>query len=222
MKPLLTCLLLTMLLSCRSENHFTETENQLLSTLHFDPTVLHDVRASVNTEMFRYETSDPGYVLTSDGEQKTGIVERDGISFKVETEVPENIIMHFKDELRENGYLIFVSEMGFESPSTISIIKSNDPFDILRLEQTDGINYDIENKDVIEKLLSWDKKYGIEIIGADYDWVELVLKKTPENPVDFGQEVYAFCPDAVDQGVGELSELVSTIRETRTLYLWWD
>ena len=38
----------------------------------------------------------------------------------------------------------------------------------------------------------------------------------------FANEVYEFCPDAVDQGVGSIDELKKAITEMQGLWLWWD
>lgn len=202
---------------------FTQPEAELLASLKFDVTVLRDIKASITGVMIQYETADPGVMINEAGEaEKSGIEKKDGVSFKAEPDEAEGLVFRFKDDLRKKGYLIFVSEAGFESPSTVTIIKSNDQFDILKLQKTDGINFGIENKDVISKLEDWDKRYGIEIIGADYDWTEVILKKLPDNVPEFSQEVYKFCPDVVDQGVGEINALEKMIAETRRVYLWWD
>jgi hypothetical protein len=35
--------------------------------------------------------------------------------------------------------------------------------------------------------------------------------------------MYKFCPDIVDQGVGDVAALAETLREPRPrLYFWWD
>jgi hypothetical protein len=40
--------------------------------------------------------------------------------------------------------------------------------------------------------------------------------------VAFAREVYAFCPDVVDQGTGAVEALAAEMSRTNTLYLWWD
>jgi hypothetical protein len=134
--------------------------------------------------------------------------------------IKQIIIIKSKD--KDKGYLIFVSQNGYETPSTVSIIKSTDQFDILKIQKTDGINYDLENEDVIEKTKIMGYKYGIEILGADYDWVDFTITVPSDSIPDFAKEVYEFCPDAVDQGVGEVVELEKMIGEFKRLVLWWD
>ena len=38
----------------------------------------------------------------------------------------------------------------------------------------------------------------------------------------FAKEVYTFCPDVVDQGVGSIEALEEAIKEMHGVWLWWD
>lgn len=224
MKIIIVTVMLFGLFGCGQKNDgFSDAEIKLLQDNGFEGEKLDELKRFVKNEFIQFEVSEAGYMISEDGEQqKTGVEKREGISFQLPEEETDEVIFKFKDDLRNNGYLIFLSERGYESPSTISIIKSTNQFDILDIQKTDGINYDLENKDVIEKLKAWDNAYRIEILGADYDWVDLTIKKPIANIPEFAKEVYEFCPDAVDQGVGDIKELEKIIRENRRLFLWWD
>ena len=71
-------------------------------------------------------------------------------------------------------------------------------------------------------LKQWDDAYGIDIYMADTDTIRLRLKRLPPDLPAFAKEVYAFCPDIVDQGMGSVEALEQAIRESREVYLWWD
>lgn len=217
-------MMLVGLFGCQQrKNDFSESEIKLIGTIGFDREALIDLKQYVKRDFIQFETSDPGYIVEESGDsKKTGIEKQDGISFQIPDDKSDEIILKYKDKLRQSGYLLFLSERGYESLSTISVIKSTDQFDILRIQKTDGINYDIENADVIKKLDDWDRKYGIEILGADYDWVDFIVKRPVDDISMFAKEVYEFCPDAVDQGVGEIEELEKLIKENNRLFLWWD
>lgn len=58
----------------------------------------------------------------------------------------------------------------------------------------------------------------VKTLGFD----EAVFKKTPADMDAFAREVYEFCPDVVDQGVGTVHALAREMRKTGALYLWWD
>ena len=95
-------------------------------------------------------------------------------------------------------------------------------FAILRIAASDAVNYDKTTEDLITKLQQWDAAYGIDIWQAETDTIQLRLKKMPADLHGFAKEVYAFCPDIIDQGVGSVDALASEIRRTESLFLWWD
>ncbi|APU09714.1 hypothetical protein A5M85_05275 [Cellulophaga lytica] len=224
MKQFIYALLVFSLIGCKQNSTvFSEPELLLFKNIGFNKEVFIDLKKATTEDFFRFEISEPGYVINKNGtESKTGIEQLNGISFKISENRAYQIILENKAILKSKGYQLFLSESGYQSPSTVSVIKSTDKFDILRVQKTDGINFDIDNNDVIEKLKVWDKNYGIEILGADYDWVALTFNNNINDAAAFAAEVYDFCPDSVDQGVGELSELERIIRDEKQLFLWWD
>ena len=144
-----------------------------------------------------------------------------GISFKTNEAYAENQVAKLNTELKQIGYLGFICD---HDHKIIGIIKGTDQFNILRIQQTNGDNYDISNEDVISKLIEWNKRYPFTITGADFDWMEAVFEVLPTNKEfnAFAKELYKFCPDIVDQGSGSIKELIKEMKETRKLYLWWD
>ncbi|MBI3991248.1 MAG: DUF4253 domain-containing protein [Candidatus Omnitrophica bacterium] len=123
------------------------------------------------------------------------------------------------------GYLVFQSEMNFAfKPDKVSIIKSIDQYDILRVMGTSGNDFPIENQAVIAKLKEWERNYPFEIIGAARDWVEAEFKVMPKDINAFAKEVYAICPDIVGGGptIRTVEDLASAIEESKGFYLWWD
>jgi Domain of unknown function (DUF4253) len=71
---------------------------------------------------------------------------------------------------------------------------------------TTGMNYGVSTKDIIKKLEKWDKLYGVTLNKAEEDTVDITLQKLPDDMDAFAAEVYAFCPDSVDQGFGLMCE----------------
>lgn len=224
MKQAVTIFFVIMLSCCSAKKStFSEAETKIISDINFDQHALTELRQATDAPFLQFTTSDPGYAIGTDGiHQKTGVKAENGLSFLASAEKADALILRFKDSLKSKGYLIFVSEQGFDSPSTVSVIKSDDQFDILRIQNTDGINYDLENEDIIKTLQLWDKRFGIEILGADFDWVDVRIKTPVEDATAFAKEVNAFCPDAVEQGVGDIEELEKLIRNQHRLFLWWD
>lgn len=95
-------------------------------------------------------------------------------------------------------------------------------FDTLRIAKSDAINYGLQTEQLIVQLQKWDKAFGIDLWHAETDTLEFDLKGQPPDVPAFAAEVYAFCPDSVDQGVGSVEALAESIEATRSVYLWWD
>jgi hypothetical protein len=144
-----------------------------------------------------------------------------GISFQTNESEAEEMVAKLNAEFKGMGYHAFICNHDYEE---IGILKGIDQFDILKIQQTNGDNYDIGNDEVIAKLKAWHQRYPFTIIGADFDWVEANFKVIPENKElkAFAEEIYKFCPDIVDQGSGSIDCLIEDMKETKKLYLWWD
>ncbi|WP_423410151.1 DUF4253 domain-containing protein [Heyndrickxia sp. MSNUG] len=146
-----------------------------------------------------------------------------GLFFNTKEETAEGQLYKLQTELKPLGALAFITERENKKAS-VAIVMGNDQFDILKIQQTNGENYDISNNDVVVKLKEWHKRYCFTIIGADYDWVEVDFSEFPtSNDLrPFAKELYEFCPDIVDQGTGSIDGFIEELKEYRRLVLWWD
>jgi len=146
-----------------------------------------------------------------------------GISVDVPEDRSGRVLTKLRKRLKPLHYMAFVVAMndGLKR-DTIGVIKGADQYDILRIMQTSGKEYGILTEDVLVRLKDWEKIFSFDIIGADIDWVEIEFKTLPNDLRSFAEEVYDFCPDAVDQGPGNVNDLVKEMRSTRRLFLWWD
>jgi hypothetical protein len=147
----------------------------------------------------------------------------DGLSVPVPEDRTEHVLYALRKKLAPLKYMAFVVEMNESiNADTIGVLKGTDQYQILRIMHTDGDQYDISNEDVIERLKDWGKSAPLDIIGAGNDWVEIEFRTLPKDLKAFSEEVYDFCPDAVDQGPGTTAELARDIQLTKKLFLWWD
>ncbi len=114
--------------------------------------------------------------------------------------------------------------LGDERPSGVEVAigRGDSQFDILRLARSDACNCNMGTDDIIKKLEAWHQSWGIDIFHAETDTIELSLLMLLEDVQGFATEVYEFCPDIVDQGVGSVDALAKAIQDYRQLYLWWD
>ncbi|PQO43559.1 DUF4253 domain-containing protein [Blastopirellula marina] len=126
------------------------------------------------------------------------------------------------------GVLAFVgctrslAEEADEEASELVVALGDNQFDILRIAATDAVNFDMTTDDLVKKLQEYDAKYGIDIFHAETDTVQFRFEQLPEDMPAFCEDLYEFCPDIVDQGVGTVEELQQVIVESSVVYLWWD
>jgi hypothetical protein len=146
-----------------------------------------------------------------------------GIVISVPEDKTDHILSSLRKKLLPLKYMPFVVEMneGLKIDK-IGIIKGTDQFEILRIMHTAGGEYDISNQDVIDRLKEWEVNSPFDILGADSDWVEIEFRILPKDLTAFAEEVYDFCPDAVDEGSGGIADLAKEIQKTKKLFLWWD
>jgi hypothetical protein len=202
-------------------NGISRAEKAIFDSLGFDANILLLLRRYTDSSVYIHQISQ---ILKNNAEEDTSNAKHiKGISFKAQETEAGRLVLTLKDLLYEKGYLIYISESNFgHSPDEVSILKSQDQFDILLAEETNGINYGIENKDVIAKLRQWHEQYPFRIIGADFDYMEAIFLTPPSDLEEFSKELYGFCPDVVDQGTGSIEKLVEEIKNSGVLYLWWD
>lgn len=106
--------------------------------------------------------------------------------------------------------------------SEVVVAQGNSQFDILRIAQSDAVNYDMETEDLIRKLEDYHSRYGIDVFHAETDTIEFRLETMPGDLATFCNDLYQFCPDIVDQGVGTVAEHEEEIAQSGTVFLWWD
>ncbi len=132
----------------------------------------------------------------------------------------QDIVFSLRFPLFLSGYLVFAAD-NYEARN-VGVLKGNDQFEIVKVMNTNGINYGHNNEEVIIKLQKWMEKYPFDIIGAGIDWVEIEFREIPKDLNSFSKEVYDFCPDSVDQGAGSIGRLEQSIKVSKRLFLWWD
>lgn len=92
----------------------------------------------------------------------------------------------------------------------------------MRLAATDACNHDLGTEELISKLEEYDEEHGIDVYLAETDTVEFALLSIPEDLPAFAADLYEFCPDIVDQGIGSVAELAEVVGAFGVVYLWWD
>lgn len=146
-----------------------------------------------------------------------------GIAVPVPDDKTERVLADLRKRLEPLHYTPYVVEInGPIKMNKIGVLKGTDQYEILRIMRTDGVDYDISNQDVIERLKEWEKASSFRVIGAGEDWVEIEFKILPKDLKSFVHEVTEFSPDTLMQGPRTHEKLVKEIKKTNRVRLLWD
>ena len=174
----------------------TPQETALAQEVNFDQDICLLIKSHANKKLERLqETFDYGKVRPGPG---VSVAVNDG-------EEAERLINALRDELSGRGYRAFWSKRyepdGMEETDEVAILKTDDPYAMIKLCQSDGANYDVSTEDIIDRLSEWKKRCDFEVVGASRDWVALQFSRLPADICQFAEDVYLLCPDTVGQGV---------------------
>ncbi len=135
------------------------------------------------------------------------------------------VVLALKDSLLAHGYIIFLAENYFgigDKNDQLGVLQTRDQFAILQHVQTNGYNYDISPDSIISIVKGFHARYDLQLIGASFDWCEFEIHGEVADWTKMAEEVYAVCPDVVDQGTGSIEAMVDELKRTKRLYFWWD
>lgn len=71
----------------------------------------------------------------------------------------------------------------------------------------------------------WNEKYGAEVMSVTGDIVQCWVANpptTPEAALALAWEHYAYCPDIVAQGTGNVAGLAAALLNSEFWYFWWE
>ncbi|HEX6428691.1 MAG TPA: DUF4253 domain-containing protein [Niastella sp.] len=132
------------------------------------------------------------------------------------------IVIEHRAKFIKEGKYIFISELAHNGYKVALIGTTSDPYKVMEYAYTNGMNYNIETKDIIEKYKKWDKEFGINPIAIGFDFCECEIINKDIDYKKLADEVYEFCHDVVDQGTGSVELLEEEMKRTGTIFLWWD
>lgn len=146
-----------------------------------------------------------------------------GICSVTADEEARAIVLQHRDELLQKGQFIYLRAIVDKGYSVGILGTTTDPFEIIKLTETHGINHGIMTDDIIAKLKKWDAAFGIRPFGIGFDFCECEIINKDLDYMALATEVYAFCPDAVEQGATDTVEaLAAELKRTGSIFLWWD
>jgi hypothetical protein len=112
-------------------------------------------------------------------------------------------------------------------PDKLGLFPTTDKFEVVRMVGTNG-----NRLHSAAELLSWlrdlDRSHPFVLVGAGVDFVEGVFRSPVQDPEALARNVYSFCPDFWDQGIGLTKEgpaeagVAKYFTSERYFYFWWD
>lgn len=105
----------------------------------------------------------------------------------------------------------------------IAVVKSSDPYDILRVMETDGANYNVTTEDIVAFLKKWERQIPFSITQCEGDTLVIQLE-TVADVTEMVREAIELCPDLVggDDSPEQFAGVLDHIRKSREIYFWWD
>ncbi|MBN2736388.1 MAG: DUF4253 domain-containing protein [Spirochaetales bacterium] len=214
--------LFPLLLICFYAQALNDAERHLLKDLGFDKALIEELKSFLDEPFYRYQST-PGTANPYSLDFRPQKDFSAGLCFNLSTRKAIECIEKFHGVFKDKGYLLFISQRnhGFR-PDQITVIKSTDQFDIVRIQKTAGNQYTNTNTEVIRQLQEWHQNNPFQIIGANFNWIEARFFKAPEKTNILAEEIYRICPDVVDINKSSLENLEKVLNENLTLYLWWN
>jgi hypothetical protein len=93
------------------------------------------------------------------------------------------------------------------------------------LSWSGAANVNLDGADQVAILKLWHDRFGAELVALGFDIVELYVPRPPtdaETALAVAEEQWVYCPDAVDQGVGDLDMLAAVQVRSHRWSFWWD
>jgi hypothetical protein len=136
------------------------------------------------------------------------------------------IVRRNSDQIGKNGNYIFLKNLEFDKSGNsyydIAIVQCSDQFELVKYMHTNGLNYNVTNEQIIERLRKWNMDSPFKIITADEDRIEADFIQLPKDLNKFASDIYSFCPDVIDQGAGSEENLIKYFKTEKSFWLWWD
>jgi hypothetical protein len=88
-----------------------------------------------------------------------------------------------------------------------------DEFKIIREQGTSAPNFGLNTDAILAELRRWKKLCSFHVEDACGDRASIEFETLPKDMDAFVKDLYAFCPDLVDQGTGCVPEMIELANE---------
>jgi len=112
-------------------------------------------------------------------------------------------------------------DLGLQELDLVGLLPTTDKYAVMAAMETNGDNYNIGTSGVIAWMKDMEKDHAYVLTGIGFDYMEGHLILPVKDAKSLAARMYEFCPDIVDQGVGDKDKLVAELEKGK-LYFWWD
>jgi hypothetical protein len=147
-----------------------------------------------------------------------------GVSFDVPQKKLEAILRQTHTNFLARGFYLFRYDQHFGiqgTPDKVGLLPTTDKYAVMAAMDTNGDNYNIGTAGVIAWMKELEQEQPYVLTGIGFDYMEGFLTTPIKDAKALAERMYQFCPDIVDQGVGDVSKLARELKKG-TLYFWWD
>jgi hypothetical protein len=101
----------------------------------------------------------------------------------------------------------------------LAVVPTGDVLKAVREIGTDGCNYGIGNRAIVDWLGRTMKTYELRLTTVSDDTIKADLLAMPDDPEKLAQSMVEICPGLK---ADKLSTIVSGLLDRREIFLWWD
>ena len=135
------------------------------------------------------------------------------------------MLLEHQDRLREVGWYLFryVQHMGRGGrPDVMGLVPTGDKYQVIALLGTAGVDRDVSTEQIIRWLERVESQQPIRLDEIGLDFVAGKFTAPIDDPDQLARQMYEFCPDIVEHGIGSVSALSRELhKKPADLYLWW-
>jgi hypothetical protein len=147
-----------------------------------------------------------------------------GVSFDVPQKKIESVLRKAHTNFLAKGFYLFRYDQNFGiagNPDKVGLLPTTDKYAVMAAMDTNGDNYDIGTAGVIAWMKELEQGQPFVLTGIGFDYLEGFFTGPVKDSNALAKRMYQFCPDIVDQGVGDISKLAKELQKG-SLYFWWD
>ena len=224
MKPLNLILAIFILFSCRNNGQKTYKDTSIkINGIEIESRILQEIEKEAQKDYLTFTKINWRY------EEEKELIDtiNNGIYFPfVKENRAKRIFNKYHKVLIENGIYLFLKNLDFDdklnSYYDVTLISAANMFDVIKLMNTNGLNYDVTNEQVVEQMKVWDNLVKFKLVVADEDRIEAKMTSLPADLDSFVNEIYNFCPDVIEQGYRDIDEMKADYLKNKYFWLWWD